>query len=235
VALFVASSVITNLVAIGLEAWRGWPLFAYACAPNIEVNAIYAGPAVATYGVLGLMGLQLAVFFVLLRLAPLTGTHAAEHMVVHAIEDGDDLTPAKVAAKPRVHPRCGTNLMALAFIILAGGWVLTAMESRLGSAGSLLGFGLLLLVVYLVWRGIGAGLQRFITTKRPSRRQIEGAIAAATQLLERYQRNPSRRAYGIRRLWYIGIIQVAAGFFSAWVAADYLATWLHLGLAPFGR
>ncbi len=34
-------------------------------------------------------------------------------MVVHAIEEGEDLTLEKVRPMPRVHPRCGTNLVAL--------------------------------------------------------------------------------------------------------------------------
>jgi len=227
VALFVA--------ALAIEAWRGVPLFALALNQNVMVNHLYAGAMVAGYGSFALLVLQLVIFFIMLRLAPLTGTHAAEHMVVHAIEDGDELTPERVALKPRVHPRCGTNLMALMFILLAGGSVIMSMEGRLGGLGSLLGIAVLLTIVYLAWRGVGAGLQRFITTRRPSRRQIEGAIAAAEQLLARYQRNPSHRAQGVARLWNMGMIQVGAGFIAAWTAADYLSEWLRLGLLPFGR
>jgi predicted transcriptional regulator len=235
VALFVAASFLTTLAALAIEAWRGVPLFALALNQNVMVNHLYAGAMMAGYGRLALLVLQLVIFFIMLRLAPLTGTHAAEHMVVHAIEDGDELTPERVALKPRVHPRCGTNLMALMFILLAGGSVIMSMEGRLGGLGSLLGIVILLVIVYLVWRGVGAGLQRFITTRRPSRRQIEGAIAAAEQLLARYQRNPSHRVQGIARLWNMGMIQVGAGFIAAWTAADYLSQWLRLGLLPFGR
>src|SRR5438477_4650656 len=49
-------------------------------------------------------------FFTLLRLLPLSGTHGAEHMVVHAIERREPLTYEVVRRMPRVHPRCGTNL-----------------------------------------------------------------------------------------------------------------------------
>ena len=235
IVLFMVASFITSLVALAVEAWRGVPLFALALNQDVMVNHVYAGAAVSAYGSLALAALQIIIFFVLLRLAPLTGIHAAEHMVVHAIEDGDDLTPERVATQPRVHARCGTNLMALLFILLAGASVIMSLERSLGSIGSLTAVGALLVIVYLVWRAVGAALQRFITTRRPNRRQIAGAIAAARQLLARYQRNPSYRARGIARLWNIGIVQVGAGFIAAWTAVDYLSQWLHLGILPFGR
>jgi uncharacterized protein YqhQ len=55
---------------------------------------------------------SLLLFALLFRLSWVTGYHAAEHQVVHTIEQGDDLRPEVVVAKPRVHPRCGSNLMA---------------------------------------------------------------------------------------------------------------------------
>lgn len=234
IVLLVAASVITSLVALGLELGRGVPLFALLLNPESAANRDYAGPLVGTFGPGALAILQLVVFFILLRLAPLTGVHAAEHMVVHALEDGDELTVEQVARKPRVHPRCGTNLMAVLFILLAGGGVISSLGDYLGDIGSMLAMVVLLMVAYLAWRGVGAGLQRFITTHRPSRRQIEGAIAAAQQLTARYQQNPSYRTSGVARLWSIGLIQIGAGFIATWTAAYYLAHWLHLPLPIFG-
>jgi predicted transcriptional regulator len=235
VMMFLAASFLTNLATLVLEKWFGWPLFALSVARETLANQAYAGPSIAGLAGVALMALQLAIFFILLRLAPLTGTHAAEHMVVHAIEEGDELTLEQVATKPRVHPRCGTNLMALVFIALAGGSLIMSMESYLGAIGSVTGLALLLIVIYLVWRGVGAGIQRFLTTKPPSRRQIESAIRAARQLLSRYQQRPSYRPHNLAKLWNVGIIQVAAGFITTWSAAAYLSDWLHLGLFPFGR
>lgn len=235
VLMFLAASFLTNLIALGIETWLGWPIFAMTIAQEVAVNRDYAGAGIAGFGSLLILGLQLAIFFILLRLAPLTGTHAAEHMVVHAIEEGEELTIDTVARKPRVHPRCGTNLMALVFILFAGGSLIMSMESYLGSIGAITGLGMLLIVVYLIWRGVGAGIQRFLTTKPPSRRQLEGAIRAARQLLSRYQQRPSYHAGGLARLWNVGIVQVALGFIATWSAAGYLSDWLHLGLFPFGR
>lgn len=232
--MFMIASLATNFIALGLEKWLGWPLFALAIGGDVVPNKLYAGGALASLGSIVVVVVQLAVFFVLLRLAPLTGTHAAEHMVVHAIEEGDDLTPEQVARRPRVHPRCGTNLMALILIAVAGFSLIASMESVLRGVGSLVAMGLLLIIIYFIWRNVGAGLQRFLTTKRPSRRQLEGAIRAAQQLLARYQRRPSYHARGFARLWNVGIIQVAAGFICTWFVADRLSEWLHLGLFPFG-
>jgi uncharacterized protein YqhQ len=36
--------------------------------------------------------------------------------VVHAIERGEPLLAESVRAMPRVHPRCGTNIVAAAFL-----------------------------------------------------------------------------------------------------------------------
>jgi predicted transcriptional regulator len=234
VVILAIASFATNLIALGLEKWLGWPLFALAVGHDVTPNVIYAGGTLANAGSIAVMILQLGIVLLILRFAPLTGIHAAEHMVVHAIEEGDDLTPEQVSRRPRVHPRCGTNLIALMFIAVAGFAIITSMERVLTSVGSLLALGLLLIIIYFVWRNVGAGLQRFLTTKRPSRRQVEGAIRAAQQLLARYQQRPSYRAHGFARLWNIGIIQVAAGFICTWFVIGRLSSWLHLGLFPFG-
>ena len=60
---------------------------------------------------------EILLFCILLRLLPLTGCHGAEHQVVHAIERGEDLTEEAVSQMPLEHPRCGTNLAALAILI----------------------------------------------------------------------------------------------------------------------
>jgi predicted transcriptional regulator len=235
VILFVAASLLTNLLTLGLERWLHLPLFSLAVAREAPANEAYARGAFAGAGGILVAAVQIVIFFILLRLAPLTGIHAAEHMVVHAIEDGDELTPQRVATKPRVHPRCGTNLMALVFIAAAGFWLISAAESLLGSAGFTAAVLALLFVIYFLWRSVGAGIQRFLTTKRPSRRQLENGIRAGRELLARYQQRPAYRASGMARLWNMGIVQVAAGFICTWLAADYLSSWLRLGLFPFSR
>ncbi|MDH7602958.1 MAG: DUF1385 domain-containing protein, partial [Armatimonadota bacterium] len=145
--------------------------------------------------------LTIVVFFVLMRVSPLSGYHAAEHMTVHAIESGDVLTYETVRKMPRVHPRCGTNLLAA-----AGAFVILTTKTN-SSVGVLLA----LVVVVIGWRAVGAWLQYFVTTKDPSRKQIESGIAAGQELLERYQAQPNRVPKPLERIWNIGLLQTAAG------------------------
>jgi len=145
--------------------------------------------------------LTVVVFFLLMRLSPLSGYHAAEHMTVHAIEAGEVLTPENVRRMLRVHPRCGTNLLAAAgvFIILT---------TKVSSSVSVL---LALVVVAIGWRAVGGWLQYLVTTKDPSERQLANGVAAGNELLRRFQEQPNYRATGFQRIWNIGFLQTATG------------------------
>jgi hypothetical protein len=171
------------------------------------------------------MVLQVVAFFLLLRLSPLAGTHGAEHMVVHAIEDGDPLTPENVRAKTTVHPRCGTNLMAAAVVgVMILSVLLTA--SKAADPGVILGLLVLLWFGLMVgWRWVGPGLQRVITTKRPSERQLRGALAVGEELLERFRQRPAERGAGWRRLWQMGLVQVLVGFGATSYLVRLLLQW----------
>lgn len=156
--------------------------------------------------------LTIVVFFVMMRLSPLAGYHAAEHMTVHAIECGEILTPETVVRMPRVHPRCGTNLLAAAgvFVILS-----TKMSSSVGVL-------LALVVVVIGWRTVGGWLQYFVTTKPPTARQLASGIAAGQELLRRYQEQPNRVPTTLERLWNIGFLQTAAGMVLVLTVAQQL-------------
>lgn len=148
--------------------------------------------------------LSVAFFMILMRLSPLAGYHAAEHMTVHAIESGEDLSPQTVRRMQRVHPRCGTNL-------LAGAGIFLIIVSRFGSDVAVI-FGLALVI--LGWRAVGGWLQYFVTTRNPSERQLASGIAAGRQLLERYQDCPGYVAVGMRRVWKLGFPQTLLGLLA---------------------
>jgi hypothetical protein len=163
--------------------------------------------------------LPFVVFLILLRLSPLAGIHAAEHMVVHAIEEGEDLVVQKVRAMSRVHRRCGTNLMALLVLISAIAalfWRYAAHNAASGPAGSseaaTYGLVVLAVIALLMWRRLGAGLQRWLTTKRPADRQLLSAIAVGEELLAKVRARPHARVGLRRRIWNTGFVQVVAGF-----------------------
>ena len=123
----------------------------------------------------------LALFALLFRLLPLTGYHAAEHQVVHAIERDRPLTPESVARMPRVHPRCGTRFFAVGVL-----WFSLAMGFPYRCGGYAHAAAAVAIVLW--WRVLGDQLQSHVTTKRASPKQICSAIAAAEELL------PSTRA-----------------------------------------
>lgn len=157
--------------------------------------------------------IQYGLFLGAFRLLPLSGTHAAEHQVVHAIERGEELEPAIVARMPRVHPRCGTNLAVGAglFVGLISWNLIPDLQLR----------ALVSLVVTIIaWRPLGSLVQQYATTKRANSRQIANGIAAGNQLLDRTASAHSSRASFGRRLLMSGIFHVIGG---ACLAA--LVTW----------
>lgn len=143
-------------------------------------------------------------FLLLIRVSPIAGTHAAEHMVVHTIERREPLTYEVVSRMPRVHPRCGTNIAvgAMMFMILLDfGW------RYLGQIGPLFA----LAFTILTWRSVGGVVQYLVTTKPPSRKQVETAIVAANELLQNY-RHSNRLSPGFwRRLGKSGLPYVLLG------------------------
>jgi hypothetical protein len=158
--------------------------------------------------------LSLLLFAALFRFSWVTGFHAAEHQVVHTIEQGDDLRPEVVAAKPRVHPRCGTNLMAAFGIFL----ILDRWAGALAFVGAILG-----------WRFFGSLLQQYITTRPASNGELASGIHAGQQLLQRYNDGIGRHGSGWRRLWNMGLLQVFLGFALIWAVLVFSQGRLHPG------
>lgn len=172
----------------------------FLAADRLAVLMAEAWPA--TSGFAGFA--SAAIFLVSMRLIPLSGTHAAEHMVVHAIERGEELTLEIVRRMPRVHPRCGTNLAvgAALFIGLFNFEWTSEQELRL-----LLAF----LATVILYRPLGSLVQFWITTKEPTDKQIASGIRAGRELLERYRlkRGPVPSTW--QRIVNSGMVQVAIG------------------------
>ncbi|AIE86324.1 metal-dependent enzyme-like protein [Fimbriimonas ginsengisoli Gsoil 348] len=148
--------------------------------------------------------LSLAVFFAVMRILPLAGTHGAEHMVVHAIERGEELTPSVVRRMPRVHPRCGTNIAVGALLftfIYTTPWV-SSEGIRLVVAG---------LTARMLWVPLGSWMQQYVTTRRPTEKQIQSGIDAANELLEKYSQARVAAPTIPQRLWNSGLFHIFAG------------------------
>lgn len=148
--------------------------------------------------------LAILLFLVAMRLAPLAGTHGAEHMVVHAIERGEELTPNVVRRMPRVHPRCGTNLAVAAMLFIGistSEWV-PDMQLRVLVA---------ILTTLILFRPLGSFVQQYLTTKPPTDAQLENGIAAGKQLLDRHATGGRTQASTFGRLLNSGLFHVMAG------------------------
>ncbi|MCL5103340.1 MAG: DUF1385 domain-containing protein [Armatimonadetes bacterium] len=207
-------TIIAGVIVYGLEGLfarlTGIPLRAFLQSPSISTPNLLDVPFFIS------TALTIVIFGMLMRLSPLAGYHAAEHMTVHAIEAGEVLTPDAVRRMPRVHPRCGTNLLAAVGIF-------TIITERLGT-----GFGTLtaLVVVVLGWRTVGGWLQYFVTTKDPSERQLANGVAAGNQLIERYQERPNFHLTGFDRIWRMGFVQTLSGMTAVsgllWLLRGYL-------------
>lgn len=163
-----------------------------------------------------MLAIALPAFFILLRLLPISGYHAAEHQVVHAIENGEPLKPENVRAMPRVHQRCGTNIFAavLAFMIITE--IFSTQTAVL----------IAIFVLIFAWRVIGGYFQYYVTTKPPSDRQLQNGIDAGKELLAKYRQMPAYRVTGPRRIWNTGLPQVMIGAVGTMLAVQLL------GLTP---
>jgi hypothetical protein len=186
-------------IMYGIAAITGLPLGAYLNSPPLTLKAnVYDIPFYMS------TALTILFFMVLMRLSPLAGYHAAEHMTVHAIEAGEALTVENVRHMQRVHPRCGTNL-------LAGVGIFLIIVSRFGNDIAVL---FALAVVIVGWRAVGAWLQHFVTTKDPSDRQLRSGVAAGNEILDRYQEHPGYQAVGFERIWKLGFLQTLTGLMA---------------------
>lgn len=154
-----------------------------------------------------------------LRMLPLAGTHAAEHMVVHAIEREEPLVPEIVERMPRVHPRCGTNLAAGAMVFLG------VNQSSLIPDESVR-FLVAVILTLALWRPFGSFLQAAFTTRPPSRKQVEDGIRAGQALLQAYAQAPHQPSTLGRRLWHSGLAGVILGSLLASLLLEVLSRYV---------
>ena len=185
------------------------------------VDAPGHSPAMQAWLTELLSWLPAPLIFVLLRLIPMSGTHAAEHQVVHCVERTVPLTPECVRAMPRVHPRCGTNLfvgLSLFLLIFVGAFCAFSPGGP-GAGGAAIADGAVLALILSVpptlylWRRIGAFIQQWFATRPATDKQIAGAIRAAEEVLRRRRDTDEFvRFRPLRRVWNMGFAQVLLGY-----------------------
>jgi len=206
-----------NVAAMVLADWLGSPGgWLYRLPAPAAWLSYLSGP--------GQTAFTLVMFALMFKLSWfITGYHAAEHQVVHTIEAGDDLQPEIVRNQPRIHPRCGTNLVA-AVLIMSSFWY---FRNSLPD-----GEGMVVLAMFttlFLWRRVGGWLQQNVTTRPANPRQIQSGITAAKELMERYQKRPVVRMTLMRRIWNMGLLQVMSGTLLV-LGALSLLEWMHFPL-----
>jgi CBS domain-containing protein len=168
--------------------------------------------------------LSFGIFLLLLRFLPrLAGYHAAEHQTVNAIEAGEPLSPSSVARMPRVHPRCGTNVVAIASLAYLGVVAVIMLLTQFGIDLVVMMAVFGILFVAAAWKRIGGWLQEHLTTRPASAKELASGVTAGRELLRRHLETPvaPRRAL---RLWRMGFVQVLIGV----TIMSALLEWLDL-------
>jgi CBS domain-containing protein len=200
--MFTLSHAMVGLMAWMVQKYANYPLYKLWNAPQPDqMNASAAGWFLLQF-------LAVPLFALVLRFSPITGYHGAEHKAVHALERGEPLHPAILRRMPRVHPRCGTNLIAAALIFGVISQIAPMLHLGLDMTdGAVIGA----IAALYGWRSLGSMIQQYITTRTPSEKQLASGIAAAKELEKKYQSTFPRRPSILRRIWCMGIPQTLLG------------------------
>jgi len=188
-----------SLFCFMVLAWAVVFAITWFLEPNSAINLALLGPTTSLPWAWLAVGAMMGLLF---RTSPLAGYHAAEHQVVHAVERGEDLVPERVSRMPRVHPRCGTNLVIV-------GVTATAIVMFLG--GTTDGVVVAVIVALIARYPLGGLAQYFVTTKPAGEAELRSGIRAAEDLIERHQAVIGKALSPMQRVWAMGLIQVGAG------------------------
>jgi uncharacterized protein YqhQ len=128
----------------------------------------------------------LLLFFAGMKFSPVGRYHGAEHKAVAAYEKYGEVTMHGAKSSSRIHPRCGTNI--LAYIVLAalldpliGWWAYAFLQFILISEAWFI-FGQTRPSI-----AVGNLFQRYLTTTEPRRAELEVAVESMNRLLEAEQ------------------------------------------------
>ncbi len=166
------------------------------------------------------------VFLVVLRLSPLSGYHAAEHMTIACIERFGWLDIDRVPDMPRAHPRCGTSLLAGVLPIFLLAIPLWSVFPPLTAIIIVLGWSLR--------EKTGWFIQQYFTTKPPSAKQLKAGISSGARLLAQADRVEGIPTSPGHRFWQRGMAQMIVGvILGMWIlhhVFENLHVWLDHGL-----
>lgn len=124
----------------------------------------------------------LVLFFAAMKFTSIGRYHGAEHKAVAAYENFGEVTLENARKSSRIHPRCGTNI--LAYIIVAA-----LLDPLIGGWWYAIAQFILISEAWFVFGGsrasiaVGNFLQRYLTTTEPGRAQLEVAVESINALI----------------------------------------------------
>lgn len=178
---------------------------------------------------IGIDMILFTVFLIVLRVSPLAGYHAAEHMTVTCIERFGYVDVDRVREMPRAHARCGTSLLTGVLPV-----VFVAIP-LMGALPPELGWPLTVLVLITGWRlryRTGWFIQQYFTTKPPTERQLAAGIRSGQRLLARAERVAGVPTSPGHRFWQRGIAQMVLGVVIGMWILRLIFAHLHIWLDP---
>lgn len=199
------------LAAWAVQRWLGQPVYSALASPPIGLPNPYDAPIYIQAGV------QVLAVLLGIRFSRVAGYHAAEHQTVHAIEQGEGLEYESVRRMPRVHPRCGTNLMVAASIFTL---LLMLFPSPTVVFAAII-------IVLIGWRSIGGWMQQYVTTRPATREQIASGIKAGEELLRNYRDEVIGARPAHNRFWMVGFPQVLLGLMVTMLASQAIGVMIE--------
>lgn len=148
----------------------------FACqyaAGTLNIN----NPVVNSHDFKSLMGLFL--YLLVMRFTPISSIHASEHQVIHAMEKDTMLNHESVKQQSRIHPRCGTNLMA--GLLLFTTCVNIINSTAVASWAKVVCAIPMFFVSCWLSEPVGTFLQQYFTTKTARDKDIDAALEAGLQ------------------------------------------------------
>ena len=121
--------------------------------------------------------LQLILFMLMFRFTPISSIHASEHQVIHALEKGLTLDQDTVRQQSRIHPRCGTQFVALIVVML-----ITSSILSFAHLNFYLDFFITIVVGAALKDFVGNLFQKYLTTKEARDIDIDNAIKLGLEL-----------------------------------------------------
>ncbi len=160
------------------------------------------------------LGFVLSAILLGMRLTPMSGLHAAEHMTINALEEGLDIREETVRNQPREHKRCGTNLMVLLMGVQVSWLSWQTMQGYVSAWGGFFYLFAWVWIISVCWRPVGLWIQNTLTTKDPSDWELASGMHAGQELMDKYRQEPHEEANIFQRIWASGLIHILLSFLA---------------------